>query len=291
VSCGAARDTTAARILLVSALLVTVVWAWAVLARTQDFVPWLRVAVVVIGLVAVDGLSAGRRFPASRMGRRLGIVVAGAALLTALAEPAAYAVDTAASPHGGAIPSAGPSAAFGTGSFRGDPGGFGHSRGGFDGFAPFRRARLNAGFGASPSGPPPSGRSRAPGGHGGRIGGLLGGSNPSSQARRAGAGRRQPIYLGSRGGRLEYRGRLPARHQRPGDAGGRVQRHRPVTHLKQFEQYVAQRKIHYFVGGGSFGRPDGGANTSRQIEDWVAPHFTGRMVDSVTLYDLTAAAS
>jgi hypothetical protein len=65
-----------------------------------DFVPWLRVAVVVIGLVAVDGLSAGRRFPASRMGRRLGIVVAGA-LLTALAEPAAYAVDTAASPHGG----------------------------------------------------------------------------------------------------------------------------------------------------------------------------------------------
>ncbi|MFL6149187.1 MAG: hypothetical protein ACJ72I_17140 [Pseudonocardiaceae bacterium] len=100
VSCGAARDTTAARILLVSALLVTVVWAWAVLARTQDFVPWLRVAVVVIGLVAVDGLSAGRRFPASRMGRRLGIVVAGA-LLTALAEPAAYAVDTAASPHGG----------------------------------------------------------------------------------------------------------------------------------------------------------------------------------------------
>jgi hypothetical protein len=167
--------------LLVSALLVTVVWTWAVLARNPDFVPWLRVAVVVIGLVAVDGLSAGRRFPASRMGRRLGIVVAGAALLTALAEPAAYAVDTAASPHGGAIPSAGPSAAFGTGSFRGDPGGFGHSRGGFDGFAPFRRARLNAGFGASPSGPPPSGRSRVPGGHGGSICGLLGGSNPSSQ--------------------------------------------------------------------------------------------------------------
>ena len=101
MSCGAARDTTAARILLISALLVTVVCAWAVLARTPDFVPWLRVAVVVIGLVAVDGLSAGRRFPASRMGRRLGIVVAGAALLTALAEPAAYAVDTAASPHGG----------------------------------------------------------------------------------------------------------------------------------------------------------------------------------------------
>jgi hypothetical protein len=76
--------------------------------------------VVVIGLVAADGLSAGRRFPVYRMGRRLGIVVAGAALLTALAEPAAYAVDTAVSPHGGAIPSAGPSAAFGTGSFRGD---------------------------------------------------------------------------------------------------------------------------------------------------------------------------
>ena len=84
-------------------------------------------------------------------------------------------------------------------------------------------------------------------------------------------------------GRLEYRGRLPARHRRPGDAGGRVQWHRPVTHLKQFEQYVAQRKIHYFVGGGSFGRPDGGANTSWQIEDWVAQHLTGRTVDSVTL--------
>ena len=67
VSCGAARDTTAVRILLVSALLVTVVWAWAVLARTPDFVPWLRVAVVVIGLSDLERATwfggPGRRRP------------------------------------------------------------------------------------------------------------------------------------------------------------------------------------------------------------------------------------
>ncbi|HEX6404743.1 MAG TPA: hypothetical protein VF003_16535 [Pseudonocardiaceae bacterium] len=60
---------------------------------------------LIVGLVAAGALLVG-----SRLDRRLGMVVAGAALLAALGGPAAYALDTAASSHGGAIPAAGPSA-------------------------------------------------------------------------------------------------------------------------------------------------------------------------------------
>ncbi|MGA9309896.1 MAG: hypothetical protein WBV74_05950 [Pseudonocardiaceae bacterium] len=44
------------------------------------------------------------------------------------------------------------------------------------------------------------------------------------------------------------------------------------------------------IGGGGFGRQNGGADTSRQIAAWVALHFTARTINGVTVYDLTAVA-
>ncbi len=62
----------------------------------------------------------------------------------------------------------------------------------------------------------------------------------------------------------------------------------PSPTLAQFKQYVAEGKIHYFIGGGGFGQANGGSSSSREISSWVTENFTSKTVDGVTLYDLTA---
>jgi hypothetical protein len=63
----------------------------------------------------------------------------------------------------------------------------------------------------------------------------------------------------------------------------------PAPTLARFEQYVAQGRIHYFLGsGGGFG---GGSGTSSEISRWVEQHFTATTVDGVTVYDLTQPAA
>jgi hypothetical protein len=74
------------------------------MARTEGWLPWLRAAVAVGGLASAVLLLASGRL-------RTGMArsVAGLAIVVALAAPAAYCVATAATSHGGALPSAGPS--------------------------------------------------------------------------------------------------------------------------------------------------------------------------------------
>lgn len=62
----------------------------------------------------------------------------------------------------------------------------------------------------------------------------------------------------------------------------------PSPTLEQFQEYVAQGRIHYFIGGGGFRGQNGGSRESREIAAWVAENFTPTTVDGVTLYDLTA---
>lgn len=59
--------------------------------------------------------------------------------------------------------------------------------------------------------------------------------------------------------------------------------------LAAFEQYVAQGRIHYFMGEGC--GLGGGSGTSSEIAQWVAHHFTFTTVDGVTVYDLTRPAA
>jgi hypothetical protein len=61
----------------------------------------------------------------------------------------------------------------------------------------------------------------------------------------------------------------------------------PSPTLAEFQQYVAEGTIHYFIGGGNFGPQLGGSNESRQISQWVSDHFSSTTIDGVTLYDLT----
>ena len=62
----------------------------------------------------------------------------------------------------------------------------------------------------------------------------------------------------------------------------------PAITLDGFKALVAQRKVHYYVGGGRGGGPRGGDGATAQIAQWVAATFTARTVGGTTVYDLTA---
>jgi 4-amino-4-deoxy-L-arabinose transferase-like glycosyltransferase len=96
------RGSWPARIALAVVVAGTAVWAWVLLGRTPDFLPWLRWVIVSAGVVAVVILLFGA------IGRRAGVVVALLIVLTGLAGPTAYAVQTALTSREGTVPTAGP---------------------------------------------------------------------------------------------------------------------------------------------------------------------------------------
>ncbi|MCU0297277.1 MAG: hypothetical protein MUF33_02015 [Candidatus Nanopelagicales bacterium] len=61
----------------------------------------------------------------------------------------------------------------------------------------------------------------------------------------------------------------------------------PSPTLEQFQQWVAQGQIHWFIASSSGGMGPGGEGSS-QITTWVQQTFESVTVDGVTLYDLTA---
>jgi 4-amino-4-deoxy-L-arabinose transferase-like glycosyltransferase len=93
----------------------TAVWAAVLLGRIPEFLPWLQWVVLAVAAVAVLALLAGVR------SRRWSTATALAVLLAVGAAPAAYAVETAVTPHEGSVPTAGPSSGRGLGG----PGGAG----------------------------------------------------------------------------------------------------------------------------------------------------------------------
>jgi 4-amino-4-deoxy-L-arabinose transferase-like glycosyltransferase len=65
----------------------------------------------------------------------------------------------------------------------------------------------------------------------------------------------------------------------------------PTPTLAQFETWVAQGKIHFFIVGGtgiSANRAGVGRLTASEITSWVEANFTAVTVDGTTLYDLGA---
>ena len=63
----------------------------------------------------------------------------------------------------------------------------------------------------------------------------------------------------------------------------------PSPTLAQFQQYVAEGWIHYFLGGALGGRQNGGSEAAREIAAWVAENFTATTVGGTAVYDLTQA--
>jgi 4-amino-4-deoxy-L-arabinose transferase-like glycosyltransferase len=287
------RRSLVARWWLAGTVAVTAVWSWVLLRRTPDWHPELAPLVLLGGLAvaatvaAVPWQAAAASGGAGRGGRRMAAAVAGAGLLVALAGPAAYSLDTAATPHGGAIPSAGPAVQGGGpgggprgGGFRnggGPPPGFGRDGGG----GPFGQA--------APGGP----GGTNPGGAGGRggMGGLLDGGTPDAELvalLRQDAGRY--TWVAAAVGSNSAAGVQLATGE-PVMAIGGFNGSDPAPTLEQFQQYVAEGRIHWFLGGGRMGgRSMGGSDAAGEIAAWVADHFTASSVGGATVYDLTARA-
>ncbi len=236
--------------------------------------------------------------------RRLSGIVAGVAVVVCLAGPAAYALDTAASAHTGAIPTAGPSTGGfgGPGGFRGGgpramgPGGFG---GGGQPGGVGRGGQQGAG---QPGGTSGNARSDgmgtggfARGGRGGGMGGLLQAATPSAELTALLTSNASAYtWVAAAVGSNNAAGYQLATGQ-PVMAVGGFNGTDPAPTLAQFKQYVADGKIHYFIGGGMGGMRGGagtggtgGSSDANEIAAWVQDTFTASTVGNTTLYDLTA---
>ena len=309
-----ARLGLAGRIAAASGIAVSAGWAYILLNRTPNWLPWLRWVVVIAGVAAVVLVLAGPWLAGGGRSRRGRLALAalplGLALVAGLAGPTAYALDTVNSTHTGAIPSAGPAAVGfgggprgGLGGRGGFPGGqagqFGRAPGSSTGAGGTAGVPGNAGTGTGVPGgtaPASAGAGRAGGfsgratGGGGFGGGGLGGSTTVSSAltklleQDASSYKWVAATEGSEGAApLELA---------TGDAVmsiGGFNGTDPWPTLADFEKLVANHEIHYYVGQGS--QSFGGGRGSSAIATWVAAHFKKQTVGGETVYDLTEPLS
>jgi len=277
--------------MLAIAIGVTAWWSYHLLSESSTFLPWLRPVVLVGGLLAAVAVLGSIRLSA-----RLGTVAAAVAVIVGLAGPAAYAVQTASQPHTGSIPSAGPAGGFGGGPGGGPGGGRGFgggNRGNGGGFpgggaAPGGGTTQNGGTNQAGGGFNGGGGMR---GGGGGMGGLLDGVTVSAEMKtllETGADKYTwtAAAIGS-----QNASSYQLASGKPVMAVGGFNGSDPSPTLAQFKQYVAEGKIHYFVGGsGLGGNSSGGSNDAAQISQWVASNFAAKTVGGTTVYDLTSSA-
>ncbi|KRC52048.1 glycosyl transferase [Leifsonia sp. Root227] len=291
-----AREKLWVRILSAVTLIGTAVWACVLLDRAADWLPWLKAVVLVLAIVGAMLLVLPPR------GRMFAGATIATTLVAALLAPAAYSVETVATPHTGSIVTAGPTV---SGSMGGPGGGAG--RGGFGG------AQGGAGGpGAAPGGTgaaggtggtggagggfaPPGGTGTTQGGagtttggtaQGGGMGGLLGSSAVSSQlSALLKSDASSYTWVAAAIGSNSAAGYQLATQEAVMPIGG-FNGSDPSPTLAQFMAYVAAGKIHYFIAGG-VGQANGGSSASSAIASWVEQNFTATTVGSTTVYDLT----
>ncbi|MFD8524563.1 ArnT family glycosyltransferase [Streptomyces capillispiralis] len=312
------RHALWASLALAAAVTATAAWGYVLLNRTPDYLPWLKWLVLVGGLTAALGLVF-----AGRLGPRLALSAAGLGLIAALAGPTAYTLSTVQEPHTGSIVTAGPAGAGmgggpgggggfpgGGGNQQGGPGGRtppgagGNSTGGFPGGGPTGQNNQNGesnenGGGTqngqngrtAPTAPGGSAEGGMPGGGGGGMGGLLGGADVDAEARElleADAG--DYTWAAAAIGAQNAASYQLATGE-PVMAIGGFNGTDPSPTLAQFQEYVAEGKIHYFVSGGGMGGGGGDSGTSAQIATWVAENFEEVTAGTATFYDLTQKTS
>jgi 4-amino-4-deoxy-L-arabinose transferase-like glycosyltransferase len=269
------RSSLVATSVLAFTIAFTAVFAWYLLDRADGFVPWLKWLVAVVGLVAAFGVAVSGHLP-----RRVALAAALLAIVSSVAGPAAYAVSTASTPHTGSIPTAGPSTGTGPG-------------GGFAGPRGFR------GGGVRPPGQPQNGTQagrtgRTGGPAGGRAGGgLLNGSTSSAALTRLlRTDAASYTWVAATVGSNNASGYQLASQEPVMPIGG-FNGSDPSPTLKQFERYVANGQIHYFIasGTGGGGGAGPGGNTASAITEWVGAHFTATTVGGVTVYDLSGGVT
>ncbi|WP_020629496.1 glycosyltransferase family 39 protein [Amycolatopsis alba] len=238
-----ARANPAAAGTLSTGIGLTALTAYLLLSRQSDWLPGLAIAILVAGLLCGFLVFFAARLP--DVARRL---VAVGALVTVLAGTGAYTVATAATPHSGALPSAGPQTGRGMG---------------------------------------PGGGGIVIGGQGGPGGGLLGTSLPGDALAALLAGDNADYTwtaatVGSNNAAgYQLGGGAPVM------AVGGFNGTDPAPTLEQFQEYVRSGQIHYFLGDGMMMRGETGSDAAERIAAWVAETYTPTTVDGVTVYDLS----
>ncbi|MGW3102798.1 ArnT family glycosyltransferase [Streptomyces sp. NPDC001100] len=304
------RSEIWASITLAAAVVAAGVWGYVLLNRTPDYLPWLKWLVLLGSLAGALGL-----IFVAKIGRQLALAAVGLSIVAGLAGPAAYTMSTVNSAHTGSIPTAGPAGAsmMGGGGPGGGRGGFGGgNRTGGTGTMPGQQGggtTQNQGGGFPGGGTMPGGGTgTAPGGTaqnqgggfggqmgggmggGGGVGGLLNGATVTSAAKKllqtdAGKYTWVAASIGSQNA---------ASYQlATGDpvmAIGGFNGTDPSPTLAQFQKYVADGKIHYFISGGT-GMGGSSTGSSSQITSWVEKNYKKVTVGSATFYDLTQKTS
>ncbi|MYW63871.1 glycosyl transferase [Streptomyces sp. SID8379] len=315
------RSRIAWSVTLGAAVAVTAVWGFVLLGRTPDYLPWLRWAVLVGGLVAGLGLAL-----AGRLNRQLALGVAGLGLVASLAAPTAYTISTLNTGHSGSIVTAGPSGASAMG-MGGGPGGGGGGRGGFPGGGNQQGGpggqmgqpptggtgtgngnsnsnQLGGGFpggnqqgnqqngqqGTMPGG---MGEGGPGGGGGGGMGGLLNGAEVSSKAKKLLEKNADDYTWAAATVGSQNQASYQLATGDPVMAIGGFNGTDPSPTPAQFKQYVEDGRIHYFISSGSGGGGMGGSSSgsASKITSWVEDNFKKVTVGSATFYDLTQPKS
>jgi 4-amino-4-deoxy-L-arabinose transferase-like glycosyltransferase len=205
------REHPPARYVLAGMVAVTGVWTYILLARSPEWLPWLRWVVVVAAVAVATALAVGV------LARVLGV----AAVVTALLGTGAFTVATAATAHSGSIPLSGPVA-------DGQPTGMDTSS---------------------------------------ELATLLSDTDTTWAAATTGGTRAADLELAS---------------GRPVIAIGGWSGGDPAPTLAEFQRYVADGRIAYYVNGGGMGGPGGDGD----IAQWVADNYTSTAVGDSTVYDL-----
>ncbi|AUN42861.1 ArnT family glycosyltransferase [Tsukamurella tyrosinosolvens] len=252
------RSTVPGTLALVSLVVAAGGWGIVRAWRAGYAWPWLGIVVGVLMAAAIVALVVTRRGS--------GRAVAAALVLALLAggvATAAFSVSTAGTAHSGGVPTAVKTAKSGD-MFGGGPGG------GRDG-------KASSGGGAEvelPAGVELPDGARDVGGR------------PDEKANAALVAllKRTTTHWAAAVNGAQSQGSLQLNSGRPVIAIGGFSGSDPAPTLAQFQQWVKDGKISYYVSSGGF-RPGGGKS---EVQSWVEKNFTATKVGSATVYQLVA---
>jgi 4-amino-4-deoxy-L-arabinose transferase-like glycosyltransferase len=255
------REKTWAVIVLAATTAVTGGWSWVLLSRTTDFVGWLRWVILAAAILAAAALAI-TALPTLRR-PQIRSVAAATALVMALAGPLSYSIQTVSTAHTGGVVTAGPQI---------------------------------PGQGIPGMGSPGSSDSGATGGPPAQTDNEV----PAEVVTTLSANSDSFTWIAAAPGSTEA-GYYQLATMLPVMALGGFGSADPAPTLKQFQDYVADGRVHYYIESTGLGLPKGmndsgkplmppgvnGSTEAEHIKDWVKQEFTPVTVDGVTLYDLT----
>ncbi|MEV5409013.1 glycosyltransferase family 39 protein [Thermopolyspora sp. NPDC052614] len=261
----ASRRSRAWTWVLATGVVITGAWAFTVLRRTPDWVPWLPWAVAGATVVAVIGLILVR--PRDRLATGLTAVTLVAVVFAGLAGPAAYAMTPLSGGVNGTNPTAGPAGGGGLGrmGFPGDPAAGGDRMGGSP-------RRLPSGGDAAPGQGVGDAVGRTPGGPGGSgFGGGPNGGVSDELIAYLRANRGDARWLVAVGSAQSASSIILATGGEPVIAMGGFTGGDPAMTVEKLKGYAASGELRYVLVGGGRGGPDRGGD---EVTEWIEANGT-----------------